>query len=255
MAIALRAAGAWAAGTGSVAPALPAGIAAGDIMVMFVGCKPFSATIVTPSGWTRLSGADGTNGSTASGVDTGSVQWAVFIREWVSGDAAPTVTITSGNVALGMIIGFSKSATKVWDVAGAKGSDTSSGTPFSLTMDANPGIISGDMLVSGSVIAGDNATFGTPTMTATGATIGAVTESPTTEGTTAGGNDLEASNCYAAVTAGPASAAPVVGWTLSVAQTGGGAISRLREVDPPLPEHVRTRMHRPRLAPFQAATR
>lgn len=239
MAIALRAAGAWAVGTTSVAPAIPAGTAAGDMMIMYVGCKPFGATIVTPAGWTPIPGTNGANGAVASGVDTGSVQWAAFQRPWVSGDGAPTVTVTSGNVALGVIHSFSKSDDAAWSVAGAKGSDTSSGTGFSLTMDANPGIVSGDFLSTMSVIAGDNSTFGTPTITATSATIGTVTENPATEGTTAGGNDLEASASTAAVTAGAATAAPVVGWTLSVAQTGGGCIVRLREQRKPPRQYVR----------------
>lgn len=229
MTIALRAAGAWASGSTSVTPALPAGNAAGDRNILRVCCKPFSATINTPSGWTKIAAASGTNGSTGSGIDTGSVQWAVFYRDWQSGDAAPTVSVTSGNVTLAEIKGYSKAADEDWDLpVGCNGSDTSSGTGFSLTMDANPGIVANDMLDTTAVIAGDNATFGTPTLTATGATIGTVTESPATEGTTTTGNDLEASASHALCTAGSASAAPVVGWTLSAAQTGGGALVRLR---------------------------
>ena len=229
MTIALRAAGAWAFGSTSVAPALPAGNAAGDRNLLRVVCKPFSATIVTPAGWTRIAAASGTNGSTGSGIDTGSVQWALFYRDWQSGDAAPTVTVTSGNVSLACIKGYSKAADEDWDApVGAKGSDTSSDTSFSLTMDANPGVVANDMLDTTAVIAGDSATFGTPTISATGATIGTVTESPATEGTTATGNDLEASASHALCTAGPGTAAPVLGWTLSAAQTGGGAIVRLR---------------------------
>ena len=70
MTIALRAAGAWAAGSSSLAPALPAGSAAGDRMVLFVACKPFGITISTPSGWTALAAGTGTNGSTGSGIAT-----------------------------------------------------------------------------------------------------------------------------------------------------------------------------------------
>ncbi len=232
MTIAARTPGAWTAGTTSVASIpLPTGNAAGDVNIIFVGCKPFNADIVVPAGWELIPGSDGANGSTASGIDTGSVLWKSFYRFWRSGDAAVTVTVTSGNVALGYMGGFSKAAGKEWLIAAAKGSDTTSGTGFSLTMDANPGITNGDFLVTGSVIAGDNSTFGTPTLTAASATIGAVTERPATEGTTALGNDLEASASTASCTAGTATAAPVVGWTLSVAQTGGGNIIRLREVE------------------------
>jgi len=198
-------------------------------MVMFVGCKPYNATIVVPTGWTLVTGTDGANGTVAMGVDTGSVLWKAMTREWVSGDAAPTVSITTGNTALGVIHAFSRAALASWQIAGAKGNDITGGTDFIILMDANPGITNGDMLVHGAVIAGNNATLGTPTMTATGATIGTVTESPATEGTTALGNDLEASASYAACTAGTAIVAPTCGWTTSVAQTGGGSIVRLRE--------------------------
>ena len=231
MTIALRAAGAWAAGSTAPAPVIPTGTTTGDIMVLYVGCKPFSATINTPSGWTLITGTDGQNGTTASGIDTGSVRWAAFYRAWLSGDANPTISVTSGNVSLAVIHSYSKTLAAWVTPTGAKGSDTTSGTGFSLTMDANPGITLNDMLATFATIAGNNATFGTPTLTAAGATIGTVTEQPATEGSTATGNDLESSASQALCTAGTATAAPVVGWTLSVAQTGGGAIVRLREVD------------------------
>ena len=98
MAIALRAAGAWAAGSTAPAPTIPAGTTTGDIMLLYVGCKPYNATINTPSGWTAIAAASGSNGTTANGTDTGSVLWATFYREWLSGAANPTISITSGNV-------------------------------------------------------------------------------------------------------------------------------------------------------------
>ncbi len=111
MTIALRASGAWAAHTTSPAAALPAGVAAGDMMILFIGCKPYTATIATPAGWTALSAASGTNGTTASGVDIGSVQWATFYRIFVAGDAAPTLSVTSGNPSLAVIRAYTKTAT------------------------------------------------------------------------------------------------------------------------------------------------
>ncbi len=229
MTIGTRTAGAWGSGSTSVTPALPASSAAGDMMVLFVGCKPFGATIVQPTGWTEIAAAGGNNGSTGSGIDSGSVAWKHFYREFVAGDAAPVVSITSGNVSLAVINGFTKTAGAWVTPVGDKGSDTSSDTAFSLTMASDIGIAANDSLLSGAVIAGNNATFGTPTCTAAGATISTPTESPATEGTTATGNDLEASAFFTTCTAGTSSAAAVVGWTLSVAQTGGGGLVRLRE--------------------------
>lgn len=107
--------------------------------------------------------------------------------------------------------------------------DTSSGTGFSCTMGSDIGITAGDALVSYSYLPGNNSTFGTPTLTATGVTMGTVTENPATEGTTSTGLDCEASASTALPSAGPSSAAAVVGWTLSVAQTGMSNLIRIRE--------------------------
>jgi len=229
MSIGNRTPGAWASGSTSVAPALPASPAVGDMMLLFVGCKPYTATINQPTGWTR-SGTQQTSGSTASGTDTGSVTWSVFYRQYQSGDSAPTVSITNGNVALGVIHGFSKTTSNWITPVAYFGSDTSSGTGYSATASGSSGnLTAGDALLHATVIAGNDATFGTPTITATSATIGTVTESPSTEGSTTTGNDLEASSATAAVTAGTSSADAVCGWTLSVAQTGGSVLVRLRE--------------------------
>lgn len=229
MTIALRVAGAWAAGSTAPAPTIGAGTLDGDMMLLYIGCKPFDATINTPAGWTLVTGTNGANGSTANGTDVGSVLWACFYKKFTAGTPAPTISITTGNVSLAVIHTYSKTAGEWETPAGAKGSDTSSGTGFSLTMDADPGVTVGDMLATFATIAGNNATFDTPTLTAASATIGTVTEQPTTEGTTATGLDLESSASQALCTAGTATGAPVVGWTLSVSQTGGGAIVRLRE--------------------------
>ncbi|HYF74143.1 MAG TPA: hypothetical protein VD864_15030, partial [Nocardioides sp.] len=78
--------GAGAAATGnnaSVAPALPAGLAAGDLMLLHASIRNSgTGTVDTPTGWTQLYGS-GTN-------------HAVFGRWWQSGDAAPTVSFTGG---------------------------------------------------------------------------------------------------------------------------------------------------------------
>ena len=230
-----RTAGAWASGSTTCAPGLPATPQAGDLHVIYIGSKPYSATINTLAGWTLIAGTNGSNGTVANNTDVGSVVWAAFYRYWVAEDtASPSFSITNGNVTLGLCVRFRPtSGYRINTPVGCKGSDNTSGTGFSLTMDANPGITTADVLSTFSTIAGDNSTFGTPTITATGATIGTVTESPATEGTSTTGYDLEASASTAVVSSGDASAAPVVGWTLSVAQTGGGAFVRIRETASP----------------------
>ena len=227
MAVAFVAAGAWVEGTTSVTPGLPAGMAAGDVMVLFVGCKPFSATIVEPTGWTLIPGSDGADGTVANVGGAGSVLWAAFQRAWQSGDAAPVVTITSGSISGGVTHGYSKGA-GTWDVAAAKGSDAVSDTALSLTMDADPGITAGDHL-AGFAIIPDNQTMVTPTLTAASATIGTPNKQPATSLSTASAEDLAATGLEVACTAGTATAAAVQGWTLGGAETGGGCLVRLRE--------------------------
>ena len=211
-------------------PAIPSGTAAGDRMFLFCVAKPYDATFDAISGWTRLDAACGTNGTTASSVDLGSVKWEVWYRDWQSGDAAPAVNWSGTiNVALNVIHTVRKTLA-AFDIAACKGGDTTSGTALSITMDADPGITSGDLLLGFSGIAGNDATFASPVISAASATIGSATEAPAAEGSTTGGNDLEASACYAACTAGAGTAAPVLAWTLSAAQTGGGCIIRVRDV-------------------------
>jgi hypothetical protein len=199
--------------------------------VLFIGCKPYSATINTPNGWTPITNTSGTNGTTANGTDVGSVAVAAFYRIWQTGDGNPTISITSGNTALACIHRFRPTAGSTINTpVGHRGSDTSSGTGYAATMGSDIGITVGDAVVSYTFIAGNNSTFGTPTLSATGVTFGTVTENPATEGSTTTGLDSEASASTALPSAGPSSAAAVVGWTLSVAQTGMSDLIRIREI-------------------------
>jgi hypothetical protein len=227
MAIAITT-GLWASGSTSANPSLPTTPAAGDLYIMFVGCKPYTATINTPTGWTVIPNTAGANGTTASGVDTGSVRRAAFYRYWQSGDNAPVVSVSSGNVTLAVIYKARPTAGSTIDTpVGIAGDDTTSGTDYAATMASDPGITANDVLVAGTVIAGNNATFGSPTMSATGLTIGSVVE--VSEGATTTGNDLGAGTSLGTSITGTASAAAVIGWTLSAAQTGSTVLIRVRE--------------------------
>jgi len=227
-------AGSWVSSGTSLTVTLPASPQAGDKHVIFVGCKPYNTTINNLSGWNRLTGAGGSNGTVASGTDVGSVIWEVFWRDWQSGDGNPTLSLTGVNVALhcSWRIRPTAGGSTLDTPVGCKGQDTSSDITYSATMNSNPGITANDLILNMTVIAGNNSSFTLPTITATGTTLVAATESPATEGNTSTGNDLGASGSYASCTAGDASAAPVIGWTLGVAQTGGGALARFRETAP-----------------------
>jgi hypothetical protein len=76
-------AGAFATGNNvTLNPAIPAGVSAGDMLVLSVSHRNTSATITTPTGWTR--------------VLNGASHMATFYRSYQVGDAAPSVAFSGG---------------------------------------------------------------------------------------------------------------------------------------------------------------
>ena len=79
------AAGAAAAGdNATLVPALPAGLTVGDLLLCVASIRAAPGKVVTPAGWTRIS-IFGSNENAA-----------LFARQYVSGDAAPSVAFTGG---------------------------------------------------------------------------------------------------------------------------------------------------------------
>jgi hypothetical protein len=100
----------------SLNPALPASLAAGDVMYLAYGDRGHTGTWNTPSGWTQLFSY------TANGRNI-----TVAARAWQSGDAAPTVTYTgggTGDTAFAQIIAFPGADTTSF--SSAIGADTTS---------------------------------------------------------------------------------------------------------------------------------
>lgn len=224
-------AGSWQAHTGGASLSRPS-CQAGDLVIIYVSGKAYASTF-SISGYTAIPNTTSTNGTDANALDAGSISVAAFYRYYTIVDASPSLSVSGGgsnSTYLTSVVRFRPTAGSVIDVpVGHTGNDTSSGTDFSCTMGADIGIAANDALMAFSTIAGNNATFGTPTLTAADVTMGTVTEYPATEGTTANGYDLEASAMTAFPSAGPSSAAAVVGWTLSAAQTGISVLVRVRE--------------------------
>lgn len=71
------------ANNATVTPAIPAGVAAGNMMVLFATHRNTAASITTPTGWTRVTGG-------ASNV-------ATFWRVYQAGDTNPSVAFTGGS--------------------------------------------------------------------------------------------------------------------------------------------------------------
>lgn len=93
--------GAWAAGTTSFSPGIPAGMAAGDFMILDV--HTCNQAVTTPSGWTIVTGSPI---STGTANTAGGTRLTQYYRWWQSGDAAPSVAVTGGTVSNGIISGY-----------------------------------------------------------------------------------------------------------------------------------------------------
>lgn len=93
--------GTWAAGTTSIAPGIPASMAAGDLMILQV--HTCNQAVTTPAGWTLVTGSPVSTGTANA---AGGTRINAYYRFWQSGDAAPTVAVTGGTVTNGIIAGY-----------------------------------------------------------------------------------------------------------------------------------------------------
>ena len=219
MAITFVSAGTTSNSTTTVAPGLPAGVADGDQMVYVLEWRSTASAPAAPSGWTLATEAQTTHGAEAA--DTGTAAVAVYLREFVTGDAAPTISVTGRNGGRADILAYHRSAGTGWDVASATGTDSTPDTSHSAVAGSDPGGAGGDWLLVFSGTNGD--TVGTTrtsiTATWTGCTLGTVTTQTPPTGTTTSGNDLLTTFEDVPVNSGTSSAAPTLTWTWSGSTT------------------------------------
>jgi hypothetical protein len=229
MAISIRATGTYAenAGNASFFVTIPAGAVSGDMMLCFIGGKPFGTTFTMPAGWTSVGSA--TNGTTASGGDTGSMKVQCYYKQHTGTESTPTVTLGTTDVTAAVIIVFQKT-TGTWGIVGTGGGDTTSGTNFICNGASVLDIIGSDMMVGYGATPTNSSTQSTIGMSATGLTMGTFTEAPTLDFTTSTNNDMSMSGGYQPVSSGTATGAPAYISTLSAATTGTAFMVRLREV-------------------------
>jgi hypothetical protein len=233
VAIALRHAGTFTGGlTASGAIAIDASQLTGDMMIALGMGKPFNAAM-SISGWTLL--GSGSSGTTAAGIDTGSMKISAWYKEAVS-DTETNPTLTEGtpawNVVQGIVMVFSKGASEAWSTPVAVfGADEVTGTAISITLASDPGGAAGDYLAMGVAINSDTMGPLTADLTLawTGITLGAYNTA--VEGETTTGGDMAAQVRSVPVSSGTSSAAPVMSGTGT--GTGGadraeGIVIRLR---------------------------
>lgn len=233
MTIAFGAAGASDVGTTSLSLPYPAGITAGQMLVMFIASKYPANPPTTPAGWQAQVGASG--GSGAAGVDTGTALASFFTRiadGTETGNVA--VTITGGNACRGIIARYTRDASKTWGVATAVAPQNTGNTnTWTATATTNPGISAGDMVLTGDAVNSDIFAWDTHAVTATGATFGASTER--LESATTNGDDLDCVLADHPCATGRATAAPVrtmvaTGTATTDSPAGATAFLVLREV-------------------------
>lgn len=241
MAVAYGTAGTLSYPTGNAAGDLPASIAAGDYLVMVIGNKPDTVTPGYPqdqvpiAGWTLLNFQAGGGGTT--GIDTGPTSIVAWGRV-ADGTESGTIfdTLAGNSVSWVQIYRFTN-ATGHWSVAADGGSDSTTGTAWSVTVGSDIGLTAGDMCLAVSCIPTDVTTpsqFTNEAIAATGATMGTATE--ISEPDSSLGQDIGGFTFYQPVSSGTSSAAATITADASGTTTnvrGPSILVRLREIAAP----------------------
>lgn len=229
MTIALRAAGTATSATAAVTavnPAVPSGAVVGDLSVLSVYVKPYSTTLTDPSGWTKI--GEHTNGTTASGTDTGSTKIAVYVKEDAAVGAIGNIGQSGANT-MGAVINVYSKTKSTWDYSSfTQGFDSSNGANYSATGDAGISVAAGDMVLASTAVNGDVGTLSAFAIAGmSGATLGTSTNRTNAAVTT--GNDCRGVCDEVAITAGSSSSAPTYAYTNASSTSGTTMWLRLRE--------------------------
>lgn len=228
MAVTVKLIGAAIAGTANIIPVIPTGAAAGDMMLCFVGTKPYNGVNTMPTGWLSLGSA--TDGTVAAGVDTGSMKAEIFWKEHTGTESNPTVTNASNNVSAARIVVYQKDAAASWVTpVGSGGGDGTAGTAFSITTTGSLALQADDLIPWCMVLRTDLVQPSNVSITGTGLTINASPAGIELYSTTAGGDMAMHQSFEAFVVSGTATTTLTLAATLDTAHTGSVFIARLRE--------------------------
>lgn len=233
----------------AISPAVPAGSGAGDLSVLCIAMKPYSATVSSSgvlSTWTKI--GEATNGTTANGTDVGSTKVAMFVKESAAAGAIGNITFGSSPNTIGAVIHtYKKKENQIWDYSTfTTGGDAVNDYNYSATGAGGLSIAVDDMIVAATAV---NSDLGTTTISAqaiggcAGATI--TTQGVRTTGASSGnglvttGNDCRIIVVDATCTAGSSASAPTATYTLSQNTSGTSLWLRLRlqkgSADEPIP--------------------
>ena len=242
MALSYVAAGSSAGGTTSINVPHPAGLQAGDMLLLWVTNKYPASGPSTPSGWTRIHQRSG--GSGLSGVDSGTVYLTVYSKIANGSESGnQNVIIISGNSSVGKMICIRKPNDASWLVVGAaEGTIITPATNESALLALAGGstttplkLLEGDFIAIGYGINSDGQTFSSYTLT----TIGTLRASSLTEfadDPTTSGDDTKIAGAYCTVTSGALMGQPTFNLTASATLTNapcGAVIAVILRVDAP----------------------
>ena len=226
-----------AANGATVAPAHPASIAAGDLLVLIIGMKPSAAnsgSVTTPAGWNLITSIIGAGGyGTTLAADTGNTNLFAYSKVAVGGETGTlTVDVATNSVSWAQIYRYSKT-TGEWSIAGSTGSDITTGTAVSIAFSSNPGVTNGDHILGAMCVPTDVTTpaqFTAEAFTQAGMTFAAATELSEPDSTN--GNDIGGFVARTNATAGTSTGNPTMTATAAGTTTnvrGPGVFIRIRE--------------------------
>lgn len=233
MAIAVRATGSWTDSTANLTVTIPTAAAApqaGDLMVIFYGTKPYNDAPTIDQSWIDAGAA--TDGTTAAGTDTGSMQARIFYKIHTGTESNPTITNATNNVSSAVMVVFSKAPYKNWSLTFAGAGMGTASTSFSAAS-GNVNLAPNDVIASFVAIRSDAGSPSSVSLTATGITFAAFDPEPNTAYTTTTGGDMAAISGFSRVTAGTATTPVTFACTLAASHSGSWYSVRIREIDQP----------------------
>lgn len=189
---------------------------AGDMLIAFIGGKAYNTTITPPSGWTSIGSS--TNGTTASGVDTGSTKIEVF---WKLASASEPSSYTfslsaSRTIFIGMIHVYR--TTLNWNTPTGVGAEGSSWN--NIVSDTSLSLLVNTYLPICFVSNTDNTSITTvPFLSASNRTLASYTAKPITNYSTSNGDAGGMVTGYSNVTA----ASSTIPTTLSLNSSGSAS--------------------------------
>ncbi len=185
-----------AAGTTSITPSYPAGLAAEDGLILVVGTKLQSCQVDTPAGWRRIKETIGFSGS--NGSNQGAIRQTMFWKEATGSESGTlTVTIDTGQSSFGTMYAFRKDPRAQWNIDVYHGRyNTYNNVNYSVRSYESLTTRRGDILFCANAINTSSYTFSTEALAHTGATMTALSLELAERTTTTGNRQAHLSSLF-----------------------------------------------------------